>query len=94
HPLLSRLMVKYFLDNKSLKRSQIVFSTHESNLLDLDLLRRDEIFFIEKDAEQQTRMYSLSDFNIRKDLSIRKGYLMGRFGAVPFFGDIDKLFKE
>ncbi|HOC93090.1 MAG TPA: ATP-binding protein [bacterium] len=94
HPLLSRFMVKYFLDNKSLKRSQIVFSTHESNLLDLDLLRRDEIFFVEKDAEQQTRMYSLSDFNIRKDLSIRKGYLMGRFGAVPFFGDIGKLFKE
>jgi hypothetical protein len=94
HPLLSRLLIKHFLNNKKLEESQIIFSTHESNLLDLDLLRRDEIFFVEKDAQQQTRMYSLSDFNIRKDLSIRKGYLMGRFGAVPFFGDIDKLFKE
>ncbi len=94
HPLLSRLLIKHFLNNKKLEVSQIIFSTHESNLLDLDLLRRDEIFFVEKDTDQQTRMYSLSDFNIRKDLSIRKGYLMGRFGAVPFFGDIDKLFKE
>ena len=55
------------------------------------LLRRDEYWFVEKDAAQQSRLVSLSDFNIRNDLQIQKGYLQGRFGAIPVIGSIEEL---
>lgn len=73
---------------------QIIVTTHESHLLDLDLLRRDEIWFVEKDSQASTRLYSLSDFKVRNDLEIRKHYLQGRFGAVPFLGNLDQLLSE
>ena len=66
-------------------------TTHESSLLDQDLLRRDEIWFAEKDALGGTHLYSLMDFKVRNDLEIRKHYLQGRFGAVPFLGDPARL---
>jgi AAA15 family ATPase/GTPase len=60
----------------------------------LDLLRRDEIWFAEKDQDAATRLYSMSDFKVRKDLEIRKHYLQGRFGAIPFLGSLDRLCAE
>ena len=72
----------------------MIFATHESTLLDLDLLRRDGIWFTEKDDKGQTNLYSLADFKVRKDLRIEKGYLEGRFGAIPFLGGIDRLIEE
>jgi AAA15 family ATPase/GTPase len=68
-------------------------TTHETHLLTLDLLRRDEIWFAEKDRSGATNLYSLTDFKVRNDLRIRNGYLEGRFGAVPFLGDIDQLIE-
>jgi AAA15 family ATPase/GTPase len=59
--------------------------------MDLDLLRRDEIWFTEKNPDSETSVYPLSDFSIRTDLKVSKGYLQGRFGAIPFLGDIDRL---
>jgi AAA15 family ATPase/GTPase len=67
-----------------------VFSTHECNLLDLKVFRKDEIWFAQK-KQNETSLYPLSDFDIRQDLDIEKGYLMGRFGAVPFLGNIRDL---
>lgn len=93
HPILIKEFLEYFL-NSCKSEQQIIVTTHESNLLDLDLLRRDEIWFAEKDEKGATRLYSLSDFKIRKDLEIRKHYLQGRFGAVPFLGDLDRLLDE
>ena len=61
---------------------------------DLDLLRRDEIWFAEKDSEGASHLYSMVDFKVRKDLEIRKHYLQGRFGAVPFLGNLDRLRAE
>ena len=92
HPLLSRYFVRTALDcaAKSV-HSQLIFTTHETSLLDLDLLRRDEIWFVEKDHGGASRLYSLAEFNIRPDLKIQKGYLNGRFGAIPFVGDICSL---
>ena len=90
HPLLSRLFIEFYL-KFSRKKSQLIFSTHEESLLDLELLRRDEIWFIEKDKEQASHCYPLTDFKVRPDLEIRKGYLNGRFGAIPFFNNIDDL---
>ncbi|MHB8422565.1 MAG: AAA family ATPase [Leptospirales bacterium] len=90
HPLLSKLFLTSFLENAS-PNSQLIFTTHEESLLDLDIIRRDEVWFIEKDREEVSHCYPLTDFKIRPDLEIRKGYLNGRFGAVPFFGDVTNL---
>lgn len=89
HPLLSRLLVQAFLSGKS--KGQLIFTTHETNLLDLELLRRDEVWFVEKNPAGASQLYSLADFKIREDLKISKGYLNGRFGAIPFIGDISRL---
>ncbi len=88
HPLLTRLFVQSALDGASENpQSQLIFTTHDTNLLDLDLLRRDEIWFAEKDKDGASHLYSLAEFKIRPDLKIEKGYLNGRFGAIPFIGD-------
>jgi AAA15 family ATPase/GTPase len=59
--------------------------------LDLDLLRRDEIWFVEKDNAGTSRLYSLEEFKPRHDKEIRKAYLQGRFGAIPFIADVSNL---
>jgi hypothetical protein len=94
HPMLARKFVEFFLKAGHATPSQLIFTTHESTLLDLDLLRRDGIWFTEKDPRGATQLYSLADFKVRKDLQIEKGYLAGRFGAIPFLGGIDQLIEE
>lgn len=91
HPLLAKKFLEFFLRLNSRERGQMILTTHESNLMDLDLLRRDEIWFTEKNPDSETSVYPLSDFSIRTDLKVSKGYLQGRFGAIPFLGDIDRL---
>ncbi len=84
HPNLVRKFLQYFLTATS--KSQLIVTTHESTLLDLELLRRDEIWFAEKSPAGASSFYSLEEFKPRHDLDIRKGYLQGRFGAIPVFG--------
>jgi hypothetical protein len=91
HPLLCHALLKLFLDACPGDCQQMVVTTHETHLLDLDLLRRDEIWFVEKDNQQQSCLSSLVDWGARKDLRIEKGYLQGRFGGIPFIGDTKKL---
>ncbi|NES22373.1 MAG: AAA family ATPase [Symploca sp. SIO3E6] len=92
HPLLSRQFLELSLHCQAKESiSQLIFTTHDTNLLDLDLLRRDEIWFVEKNQQGASHLYSLAEFKIRPDLKIEKGYLNGRFGAIPFFGDIRSL---
>lgn len=93
HPMLVRAFLESFLKSGG-GQGQIIVTTHESSLLDQDLLRRDEIWFAEKDYSGATKLYSLIDFKVRNDLEIRKHYLQGRFGAVPFLGSIDRLVEE
>ncbi len=93
HPILVRRLLEFFLASCGENPGQMILTTHESSLLDLDLLRRDEIWFAEKDHEQATRLYSLADFKVRNDLEIRKHYLQGRFGAIPFLGSLDRIMK-
>ena len=57
-------------------------------------MRRDGIWFAEKDDAGASHLYSLADFKVRKDLDIEKGYFAGRFGAVPFLGGIDRLMEQ
>jgi AAA15 family ATPase/GTPase len=94
HPILVFKFLEFFLNSCEGGHRQVIVTTHESNLLDLDLLRRDEIWFAEKDERGATHLYSLTDFKVRKDLEIRKHYLQGRFGAVPYLGNLDRLLPK
>ncbi|MEG3898980.1 MULTISPECIES: ATP/GTP-binding protein [unclassified Microcoleus] len=90
HPLLSRNFVQVAINCRD-KNNQLIFTTHDTNLLDLDLLRRDEIWFVEKSEQGVSNLYSLAEFKMKPDLKIEKGYLNGRFGAIPFFGNPQSL---
>jgi hypothetical protein len=81
HPAICYQLLQQFLAQPA--KSQLIVTTHESNLLDFDLLRRDEIWFVEKDQGGASRVYSLEEFTPRYDKDIQKGYLLGRFGAIP-----------
>ena len=84
HPLLAKGFVRAFLEACAAKGSQLIFTTHETAFLDLDLLRRDEIWFADKKrAEGTTELYSLADYKVRSDLKIDKAYMQGRFEAIP-----------
>ena len=88
HTLLVRRLVTMFQTPElNPNGAQLIFSTHDTSLLDHTLFRRDQIWFTEKDADQATRLYPLTDFSPRKQEAWERGYLAGRYGAVPFFGD-------
>jgi AAA15 family ATPase/GTPase len=91
HPLLIKELVsKFSKDNKS--NGQLIFTTHESNLLDQSIFRQDEIWFAEKNKNGSTDLYSLSDFKKEHNtIDIRKGYLIGRYGSIPFLGNLKDL---
>ncbi|MBM3494863.1 MAG: ATP-binding protein, partial [Armatimonadetes bacterium] len=89
HPMLVRHLVRLWLEcPREAGRGQLVFTTHDTGLLSLDLLRRDEVWFTEKDALGATDLYSLVEFRPRTGPGLEKGYLMGRFGAIPYLGDL------
>jgi uncharacterized protein len=91
HPELTQKILDVFFLNTQDIESQLIATTHESSLLDLNLLRRDEIWFVEKDKEGASKMYSLEQFKPRHDKEIRKAYLQGRFGAIPFVASVKDL---
>lgn len=86
HPLLTKHLVSLFNSSEYNKNgAQLIFTSHNTNLLDTDFLRRDQIWFTEKDAATSaTDLFSLYDFSVRKDAKIEKSYLLGRYGAIPF----------
>lgn len=85
HPLLVNAIIELFNDKEvNTKGAQLIFNTHDVNLLSLDNFRRDQIYFTEKDNKTGvTDLYSLDEFSPRKTENIRKGYLQGRYGAIP-----------
>ena len=95
HPFLCEFLIGMFNNpeiNKS--NSQLLFTTHNSTFLDQDLFRRDQIWFTEKDAEfGNTNLFSLLEFKQRRDANIEKGYLAGRYGAVPFIKNVESVFS-
>ena len=85
HPVLCRFIVQAFNSKKkNPKNAQLIFTTHDVSLLDSEILRRDQIFFIEKDKYGASNLFSLSDLGERKDLSYSKRYFEGRYGALPY----------
>lgn len=89
HPKMVRFLID-LIRNPALNQhqAQMIFSTHDTSLLDTELFRRDQIWFMEKDRDQASRLYPLSDFSPRKDEALEKGYLAGRYGALPIFGEV------
>ena len=91
HPTLVRALVNKIVTDKNMK-GQLIFTTHDAGLLDGKIFRNDEIWFAEKDREtQSTNLYTLDEFKPRADLDIEKGYLNGRFGAIPFLAKLNEL---
>lgn len=88
HPHLARQFVRIFNDPAlNPKGAQLIFATHDTNLLDLNLLRRDQIWLTEKNDEGATVLIPLSDYKVRTDQKIASAYLHGRFGAIPFLDE-------
>lgn len=85
HPLIVQYIIDLFQNpNINKNNAQLIFTTHNTEILTLDNFRRDQIYFIEKVADTGVSdLYSLDEFSVRKDENVRKGYLLGRFGAVP-----------
>lgn len=82
HPVLVRaLLAEYHRPNPT--SGQLIFTTHNSSLLDADLLRRDQVYLIDKGFDLASHLEALSSFQPRKQEALEKGYLMGRYGAVP-----------
>lgn len=95
HPILTRHIVKLFMNPEvNRKGSQLIFNTHDTNLLNVQYLRRDQIWFTEKDRHDSTDLYSLVEFidsegrKVRNDSSFEKDYINGRYGAIPFIGGL------
>ncbi len=89
HPLLARNYLEQLVKGLQRSGAQALISTHESYLLTQSILRRDEVWLVEKSADQETHLRSLSEYDVRKDLRLQKGYLAGRFGAIPILRDLD-----
>ena len=92
HPLMTRRIIELFhspLTNPH--GAQLIFATHDTNLLDKTLFRRDQIWFAEKDRLGATHLASLAEYRVRSDAAFEKQYLEGRYGAIPFLGDLSRL---
>jgi AAA15 family ATPase/GTPase len=101
HPLLTLAITRLFNSEKeNTKNAQLIFTTHDTNLFSYGKYRRDQIYFIEKDKYGASDLYSLVEYReedgskVRKDRSFESDYIQGRYGAIPFIGDISKIVKE
>ena len=85
HPFLTQALLELlFKPEHNPKGAQIIFTTHNPLLLDPTLLRRDQIWFVDKDREGGSFVYPLTEYKPRKEESLLRGYLSGRYGALPF----------
>ena len=91
HPLISQFIVNLFNDpKKNTKNAQLIFTTHDTHLLSSQMLRRDQIWFTEKDATEQTDLYNMMDIELpdgskpRSDANYKRNYIAGRYGAIPY----------
>lgn len=89
HPAVVRLIIGLFHNPTiNAKGAQLVFSTHDTSVLDKDVFRRDQVWFVEADGLGASTVYPLTDFHPRKGENLEKGYLNGRYGALPFIGGL------
>ncbi|MEH2272888.1 MAG: ATP-binding protein [Nostoc sp.] len=92
HPLISRAIVELFNSNETNpNNAQLIFMTHDTNLLNNKLFRRDQIWFTEKNRYGATDLYSLAEYKIPDDASFESDYIQGRYGAIPYIGNLNHL---
>ena len=95
HPLMTKEIVRLFNDPlRNPKHAQLVFATQDTSLLDNQLLRRDQIWFVEKDRQGASYLYSLAEFKVRNDATYEKDYIHGRYGAIPYLGGMRHVLQE
>jgi hypothetical protein len=100
HPSLTKSIVQLFNTPKvNRKNAQLIFATHDTNLLSACMFRRDQIWFTEKRRDSSTDLYSLAEYKlergkVRKDASFEKDYIKGRYGAIPYVGDFENLLSS
>jgi len=105
HPLVTMALLQLFNSPETNpKNAQLICATHDTNLLDRRHFRRDQIYFVEKDRNAATRLFSLADFklesaqgkgrSVRNDASFERDYIQGKYGAIPYIGDLHHLFAE
>jgi len=91
HPRLTRFLIEHFhSSDTNRKNAQLIFTTHNTSLLDLELFRRDQIWFVTKQKNSSSNLYPLTDFKPRGDEVIEKWYMRGKYGAIPFLGESKK----
>ena len=92
HPLMTREIISLF-NHKATNPNgaQLIFNTQDTNLLDNRLFRRDQIWFVEKDQQGASHLYSLAEFKVRNDKDYERGYIQGRYGAVPYLSHIQTI---
>jgi uncharacterized protein len=94
HPLMTLEIVKLFNSTETNpQQAQLVFMTHDTNLLDNQLFRRDQIWFTEKDRYGATHLYSLAEYKVRNDAAFENDYIKGRYGAIPYIENRDVVVK-
>ena len=92
HPIITQTIVQMFHDKRlNPQNAQLIFATHDTNLLDNKFFRRDQVWFMEKNKYGATDLYSLVDFKVRNDASFEKDYIAGKYGAIPFLGGLQRL---
>ena len=89
HSKLTEEFVRRYFEITEGSACQMICTTHDLNLMTLNLLRKDEIWFAERDNEHSTRLYSLSEFKTRNDKSVLNDYIQGRYGAIPCISEIE-----
>lgn len=95
HPLITCAIIRLFHSlETNPRRAQLIFTTHDTNLLDRSIFRRDQIWFVEKDSYGASHLYSLVEFKPRNDESYERNYLRGKYGAIPYLGDIQRMVME
>ncbi|MFA6873817.1 MAG: ATP-binding protein [Bacteroidaceae bacterium] len=94
HPLLTCKVIALFNSkNTNPKNAQLLFTTHDTNLLSANLFRRDQVWFTQKDGFGATDLYSLVEYKVRNNASFEKEYMQGKYGAIPIMGDLARLFQ-
>jgi len=88
HTKLTEEFIRMFYEKTQRKSSQLIVTTHDSNLINLDLFRKDEIWFVQRERDHSSFIYSLNKFKDLVDTSVEKDYLLGRYGSLPIFNDV------
>lgn len=87
HPLLLKFIVDLFYEKDS--KAQLIYTTHDTTLMDKKFFRRDQIWFVQKDEFGYSELVALSDFKVRSDASFEKDYLAGVYGGIPLIKDFE-----